>query len=340
MDRLKAGVVLLVMTAFTVMHAEVVPLPELLKPENIIVDGEQILITEFPHVYIYSLGDFSLVNKFGKAGEGPREFFQYVRIQYAPKTPQNIVVGSHMKMSYFTRTGEFIREVRSKSSTANVYKPLGDNFAAYGFFQDQEEKIAYSTINLHGPDLKKIKEIVRWEGMVQQGRDINPTDTDLAGAQFRIFGNRLYFLFRESGRIDVFDDQGEKVFAVDHDFGRRPVTAADREAIHEHYRTDPRFSQFYDAVKARFKFPSDFPAAIDHVVADDRIYVLTNAKQGESWRIVIFDLKGNFLKEVAVPVRFANPVETYPMTVNHKQLFQLVDNPDTEQWELHIHALD
>ena len=322
------------------LSAELVPLPDIQKPENIIIDQNQILITEFPSVYVYSLKDFGLVKKFGKAGEGPQEFFNYVRIQFDPKNPQYIVVGSHMKMSYYTREGEFVKEVRSKtSSTANVYKPLGENYAAYGFFQDQETKTAYSTINLFDKDLKKVKEIVRWTGMVQQGKDINPTDTDMSGAQFRIFGKQLFFLFRESGRVDVFDDNGEKMFSIDHGYDRRPVTAEDRQKFHDYYRTDPRFSRFYDAVKARFKFPGEFPAAIDNVVADDRIYVLTNIREGEKSQIVVFDIKGNFLKNVMVPVAFANPAETYPMTIHYKKLFQLVDNEDTEEWELHIHEI-
>lgn len=322
------------------LSAELVPLPDIQKPENIIVDQDLLLITEFPNVYIYSLKDFVLVKKFGKAGEGPQEFFNYVRIQYDPKNPQYIVVGSHMKMSYYSREGEFVKEVRSKtSSTANVYKPLGENYAAYGFFQDQETKTAYQTINLFDKDLKKIKEIVRWEGLVQQGKDINPTDTDMAGAQFRIFENRLYFLYRETGRVDVFDEKGEKMFAIDFEYDRRPVTAEDRQKFHNYYRTDPRFSQFYDAVKARFKFPGEYPAAIDNVVADNQIYVLTNIRKGEESQVVVFDIKGNFLKNVMVPVAFANPAETYPMTIHFKKLFQLVDNEDTEEWELHIHEL-
>jgi hypothetical protein len=323
------------------LSGELVPLPDIQKPENIIVDQDLILITEFPNVYIYSLKDFGLIKKFGKAGEGPREFFQYVRIQYDPKNPRYIVVGSHMKMSYFTRAGEFVKEVRSKtSSTANVYKPLGDHYAAYGFFQDQETKTTYSTIDLYDKDLKKIKQIVRWENIVQQGRDINPTDTDLAGAQFRIFGNQLFFLFRETGRVDVYDENGEKMFSINHDHERRAVTREDEEEFHDFYREDPRYRQFYDVFKARLKFPSHYPAAIDHIVADGRIYVLTHIRENEKSQIVVFDLKGNLLKSVMIPVAFANPRETYPMTINHKKLFMLVDNEDTEEWELHIHAID
>jgi hypothetical protein len=38
-------------------------------------------------------------------------------------------------------------------------------------------------------------------------------------------------------------------------------------------------------------------------------------------------------------VKFSNPRETYPMTINYGKLFQLYDNEDTEEWELHIHKI-
>lgn len=321
-----------------VFCGQIVPLPEIQKPENIVVDQNQILITEFPHVYIYSLKDPKLIKKFGKAGEGPREFFTYVRIQYDPSQPQYIVVGSHMKMSYYTRTGEFVKEIRNKtSSAANVYKPVGKNYAAYGF--QQVDKKVFNTINLHDENLKKIKELVRWETIFQQGKPLNPTDTDLQGGQFRIFENKVFFMHREEGRIEIFDEGGTKLKTLKYKYDRVPVTQKDREAIDEHFKTDPRFRQFYDLFKAQAKYPGYWPSTIDHIVADSRLYILTNKKDGDKSEFVIFDMDGKLLKKVMVPCIFANPRETYPFTINYGKLFQLADNEDTEEWELHIHTV-
>lgn len=339
MKKLYLGILMLFLSVI-VFAGQVIPLPDLQKPENIIVDKNQILITEFPYVYIYDLKTLKLVKKFGKAGEGPREFFNYVRIQYDPKYPDYICVGSHMKMSYYTRKGEFVKEIRSKtSSTANVYKPVGKkNFAAYGFVQ--EEKTVYNTLNLFDENLKKIKEIARWEQMFQQGKSLNPTDTDLQGGQFRIYDDKIYLMFREDGTIEVFDENGEKLYDVKYEYERVPVTSEDKKAIHEHFKTDPRFSRFYELFTNMVKFPSYWPSTIDHIVANDKIYVLTNKKVGEKSEIVIFDKTGNFYKKIMIPVKFANPRETYPLTINYGKLFQLYDNEDTEEWELHINAIN
>lgn len=321
-----------------IFGGQVVPLPEIQKPENIIVDQNQILITEFPHVYIYSLKDLKLIKKFGKSGEGPREFFNYVRIQFDPKNPQYICVGSHMKMSYFTRTGEFVKETRSKtSSAANVYKPVGKNYAAYGI--QQIDKTVYSTINLHDQNLKKIKELVRWESVFQQGRSLNPTDTDLSGGQFRIFNNKIFFMHREDGRIEIFNQNGDKLQTVNYEYERVPVTQKDRDGIDEHFKTDPRFRRFYDIFKTQVKYPGHWPSTIDHLMTDNKLCVLTNKKDGGRSEFIIFDMNGKLLKRVMVPLKFANLRETYPFTINYGKLFQLADNEDTEEWELHIHSI-
>ena len=76
---------LTLLSSFIAGGENVVKLTEINKPGNIVVDGGQILITEFPVVYVYSQKDFSFITKFGKSGEGPREFNQYIRIQKDPK---------------------------------------------------------------------------------------------------------------------------------------------------------------------------------------------------------------------------------------------------------------
>ncbi len=52
-------------------------------------------------------------------------------------------------------------------------------------------------------------------------------------------------------------------------YDRVPVTQKDRDAIDEHFKTDPRFRQFYDIFKTQVKYPSNWPSTIDHIVADN-----------------------------------------------------------------------
>ena len=68
-------IVLLIILSVFLFGEKIVPLPELQKPENIIIDQGQILMTEFPNVYVYSLEDFKLIVKFGKK-EGNKRVFR------------------------------------------------------------------------------------------------------------------------------------------------------------------------------------------------------------------------------------------------------------------------
>jgi hypothetical protein len=335
MTKLNVFMLFLLFVSF-VLGGKVITLPDLKKPENIIVDQNQILITEFPHIYIYSLKDFKLIKKFGKAGEGPQEFFNYVRIQPHPDYPDYIVVGSHMRMSYFTRKGEFVKEIRSKTSTrANVYKPLGKNYAAYGLVQ--ENRIAYSTVELYDSNLKKIKEVIRWERTIQQGKSINPTGRDFLGGEFRIYDKKIFVLLRDTGNVEVFDDNGSKLFPVNYDYERIPVTSDDKRRLNKFYKT--RLPEFYQEVSHWFKYPSYYPSGRILTVADDKIYVLTHKTKERKSEFVVFDMKGKFLKKLMIPFKDENAREPYPFTINYGNFFQLIDNLDTEQWEFHIHPI-
>lgn len=338
MKTFKFFITLLLFTGM-VYAAKTVPFTDLKKPGNIVIDQNQILVTEFPNIYIYSLEDFKLTKKFGKAGEGPREFFSYVRIQLNPEYPDYIIVGSHMKISYYTRDGKFVKEVRSKtSSVARVYKPLGKNYAAYGYFFDK--KIRYNTVNLFDPDLNKIKEVTRWKRVIQENRNFNPTDPDLMGGEFHVYNKKIFVLRREKGKIDMFDDSGNKGFSINYDYERIPITDEDKQKVHHFYKTDYRFREVYETVKKQFEFPRYFPAARTLVIANDKIHVLTNKRENGKREFVIFDITGKYLKKSMIPFKIANIREEYPFTINNGKLYQLIDNIEKEEWELHIHPVE
>ena len=338
-NRFVLSVLCVLISALPVLGKKVVPLPELLKPEDLVVDQNQLFITEFPQVYIYSLEDFKLITKFGKKGEGPREFSGYVTARPHPDKPGTIVVNSGMKVSFYTRDGEFVNEMRSKAGMiGRIYKPLGENYAAYGFFREKET--GYRTVDIYNPNLEKVKEVTRWIRAMQVPGSLNPLDTDMEGGEFRVFDNKIFVLLRDKGSIGVFDRNGKKRSSIDHNFERIPVTSEDIGRFNRYYETDNISREFYKNNKDLFKYPSHFPAARSMFVTDNKIYVLTNKRQGEKSEFIIFDTGGKFLEKRMVPFENANPRVPYPWTVKSGKLYQLVDNDEEEEWELHIHELN
>ena len=81
------------------------------------------------YIYIYSLKDHTLIKKFGGRGEGPMEFMGN-NINLLPY-PDHIIVNSQGKITYWTKAGEFVKEV--KCPFAAGVEPCGDAFVSLGF---------------------------------------------------------------------------------------------------------------------------------------------------------------------------------------------------------------
>jgi hypothetical protein len=319
----------------TAIQANVVPMPDLLKPENIVIDKDLILITEFPHVYIYSLNDFKLIKKIGKQGEGPREFANYVRIQKDPDHPDKIVVGSHMKITYFTTDGNYIKEKRAKGSGGNIYKPFGKNYVSYGFYQDQDSKTNYQTIDLYDANLKKIKRIYQEKDNFQQGKEINALGT--WGAWFRIYEDKIFITGEQDGLVLVYNEKGDKLYEITHEYEKLKISQKDKDRYHNFFSTDPQTRQFYDNFKNLIVFPTYFPSIRGMDVADGNVYVNGYLREDGTTEFTVFDSGGNLIKEkIYLKLPEATARDIYPYTIYKGKIFQLVDNPETEEWECRI----
>lgn len=330
---------LTLLSSFIAGGENVVKLTEINKPGNIVVDGGQILITEFPVVYVYSQKDFSFITKFGKSGEGPREFNQYIRIQKDPKNSDKIVVGSHLKISYYSRDGKFISEKRPKTGgLGNVYKPFGDKFVSYGGYQDKEKKINYVTIELYDSNMKKIKQVYKEPQFFQQGRKLNPLRT--WGAWFRLYKDQIFITGEREGYVLIFDYNGDIKKELKCGLKKLKVRGSDIKRYHDYFRTDPQTKNFYEAVKAQFKFPSTFPVIRGMDVVDDKLYVNGYQNPDGKTEFAVYDLKGNLLKsKVYLRIPEATARDLYPYTIKDGKIYQLVDDVDEEIWELHVHDL-
>ncbi len=79
MKRLKLVLFVLVFSV-AIFGEQVAVLEKVSRPETVSVDAENVYLTEGTTVYIYSLDHYNLVTKFGKQGEGPREFIPPISV--------------------------------------------------------------------------------------------------------------------------------------------------------------------------------------------------------------------------------------------------------------------
>lgn len=53
---------------------------EVMKPGGMKISKDYIYITQGTTIYIYSISDYKLKKKFGKSGEGPKEFNRFAAL--------------------------------------------------------------------------------------------------------------------------------------------------------------------------------------------------------------------------------------------------------------------
>jgi hypothetical protein len=313
---------------------KVVPLPDLLNPDLIRVDENQMYITEDANIYIYSLKDFHLLKKFGKRGEGPREFMTGtgVAMMWLEIQPDDLFIHTMNKISYFSKQGTFIKEQKINMAYAPELKPLENRFVGVGF--PTEKGIRYWTINIYNSDLEKIKEIYRYERAFYPGRDINLLG--IKRADFCVYDKKIFVADTEkTGIIYVFDLNGGQLYSIKPDYEKVEITPQVEKRLRENFSAGSN-REFYEAYKHKIKFPEYFPAMRFMVAADGKLYIMTYKTTGDKTQFLIYTTPGKFLEKVFLPVKDMEARQFCPFTIKNNKLYHLYDNEDTEIWELHI----
>ena len=140
--------IILLIFPIVVFSSKVVPLPNLINPDSIMIDNDQIYITDMEKICIYSSKDFTLKKKFGKKGEGPGEFkinpAAVAKLQIYVQ-PDCIIVNNLSRVSFFTKNGSFKNEINVTSGLNFI--PIGKKFVGYSGTK-RIKNILYLTINL------------------------------------------------------------------------------------------------------------------------------------------------------------------------------------------------
>lgn len=327
-------IVWMVLTCGYILAADgagTVSLPDLVNPLKLQVGNDRIVIAEKISVFIYSLGDVKLLKKFGTEGEGPGELKS--RITRLEIQPDYIFINSVGKVSYFSKDGRFIKELKTPSPDLRL-KPFGNHFVGERMVTDKDT--LFLSVDIYDGNGKKVGHVYRREREVQA-----------RGKGTRVFAHPLPYyasrgkIFVATGSdfvIDVLDESGKKLYAITREYQRARVTGDDRKRVMHHLETDPGIKPYLDMIKPII-FPDNYPAIRNYYVADGRIYVLTYKIKEGNTECLIFNTNGQYLKTVFLPYRYKNPVDEYPADIKSDRLYQVVENEDSEEWELHITAV-
>ena len=319
--------------------AKVVVLPQLYGPSDITVDEERIYITQRATIFIFARDDYRLMGRFGKKGEGPGEFkLGDDNTVFLAVRADDLLVNSVGRISYFNKDGTFIKE---RINTAGLWlEPLGTNFVGMKR-QYEKDNTRYRKIYIYNANLEKGKEIYREFDGIQPRLKIIEAVTWPSSWIYNV-GDGKIFVANKEETIHVFDEQGDKLYDIRIPYKRIKVTPAIKEKYLRYYReVEPYWRARWERLKGWYRFPDYLPVIQYYVVKDGHLYVLTYREQEGKSEFLVLDEKGNLIQAVYVNIKRegTSAFNVYPFDIKDNTIYQLVDNADTEQTELHIIAI-
>jgi hypothetical protein len=326
-------VMILLLLGIFIQAKKIAALSELMKPDMIVLDYGRLFITEGVSIYIYSLKEFQLIKKFGREGEGPREF------KISPMGPpmyvvpgnDRLYVTSDAKVSVFTKDGEFIKE--TKVMPFQMYLPFKDKYIGTGSTANDKDQTVLS-VNLHNEKFEKLKELYVSDFQVGPSLMWNFPISPLV---FRPYKDNVYLVAGKEGFvIDVFDEKGTKLKRIKKDYKPIKIPQEYKDKTLDWFKTNPNFKQYWEYFKTRITFKAYYPPIQDMFVEDERFYVLTYKKQKGNTECIIMDLKGKEKKRVFVHVPDMVGMDYYPKyDIYNRAFYTLLENEDEEVWELY-----
>jgi hypothetical protein len=337
MNKKSYGVIIFLFLFCTVQAKNIVKITDTFNPTQIHVTKDRMYIVDGVIIRIYSLKDFQLIKKLGKEGEGPQEFKDAIHWIYFKGN--KMIVNSQAKISYFSRDGKFITEKKSfAGNRAGDFCPIGNQFVAVQFLTDK--MTFYTTVNIYNSNLKKIKEIYRIKEEFQPGKYMRAYSEPKT---FSVYDDKIYVSFDNEFKITVFNDQGIKEFVISKDYQRLEITKEHQKAAHQYFKTDPYYKNYYNRIKPLLEFPTHLPAVKTFSFSEEKLYVHTYNKKDKRTEFFVFTPNGKFIETIFLPI-IGEEELTYKLQTIYEfkngNLYQLVENDDTEEWEIHITNLE
>ena len=333
----KMMVILLMVLFITLLGAEtkVIPMPELMKPQLILLDNSQMYVTEDTSIYIYSLKDFKLIKKFGKRGEGPQEFMINPQLQlFLNVQTEDLMVQSIGKLSWFTKDGKFKREAKMPNPLILLIQPFGKNYVGIQFTVGEKR---WRNLNLYDNKINELKNIVKNEHIFQEGKGLLILETQTYNP---VYKNKLFIAWENDLKIKVLDTELKELYTIKHNVEKQKITEKNKKDIIHFFKTNPSTRDYYEFLKP-IRFTTYFPAIQNLIVTGNKIYVATykSKDEEEENEFIIFDIKGKFLKQGFIPLKMSTPIQPYPYSIHEGYLYQMVEDVDEEEWALHVREI-
>ncbi|MGE5342158.1 MAG: hypothetical protein ACM3SY_11845 [Candidatus Omnitrophota bacterium] len=150
---------------------------------------------------------------------------------------------------------------------------------------------------------------------------------------FIVYKDRIYIGDPTRGlSLQVFDSNGKELYRINLNYEKKKVP---EEFIQEWLSERWPDRSVWEAYKKTCNpyFQEYFPPFLKFEVKNDKIYFFTYNRKGTDSEVIVTDLKGKILRKAYVPHSRSRLGSDF--TVANDKYYYVVDNEETEEWELH-----
>lgn len=344
-----------IFAAFVLPAENLGVLEGIFKPSVIDIQKGRIFVMDADQVRVYSMKDLSLIQSFGKRGEGPGEYKIHPDVPLSLKAFDDfLIVESVDKLSWFSLDGKYVKEKKKPSMLLRV-SPIGTNFVGRRLIHPQDGSLSTSTLKICDHQFKEISELHR-QKYLRQG--IYPNFRWGLAKEvlfYQVADNKIFVEKSNQGfLIDVYDVKGNKLYEIKKEYPKIPITSDDEKAMIRDMEMDPetqallkRYGFTWTEFSKNFKydFPSHRPPIKSMEIDNNKIYVSTFRREGNAFEHIVMDLKGNVLKTA-----FIEPSAKEGMlglllgikleTIYNDRIYYIQENEDEEEWELFVREIN
>jgi len=336
--------VLLISLGFSIESKQITSFKDYFKSPAVLMDNYHLCIWDQPErrIHVFSLKDFKEISKFGRKGQGPGEF---IAISSVTMNKDKIYVNSFPKLCIFNKEGILIEEIKNSDNGGN-FIPTGNNFVgmSYPYTNIKEKKIKI-LFSLYNNRLKKIKDIFLsgFRKMSFPGKNKEIAYIDINDCVKAVSYKDNIYIGATDKRFFfvVFDYKGNKLYEILINSREEKVADNEKKRILEKFKTNMGESHWREfKMHYECKVRDFYPSFANFSINDDKIYVFKYPKN-EVQDILILNLKGKILKRKRIP-RFEvnNIINLGRYYVNNGNIYYMLENEDSNEWELHEIKID
>jgi hypothetical protein len=332
-------VFLITILFFSLIQAkELAVLSELINPDAMDIEDNNLYVLEGSKVFVYSLADFQLLREFGKTGNGPGELSTNSQLRAQMQLLDGeVFLNTPFKWVKFSADGRFIGEKRLPFIAFQIF-PFGKNYAATKY-TGSNDGVNKQGVILFDKDLNEVKKLYEQEFL--DFRKTGKVEILPNIILMKRSANRLYMFDQARGfYIEVFDVKGEKLKTIQLDYKKIKLTGDFKEKVMAWLETQPGYKSVPEDIVKMIYLPDYLPIMKDFRIIGSRVYVHTYRKENDRVEFVVLDLEGKLLKKVMLPGAEKNVIQPAPYTMVDDRFYYLKENFDEEQWELHTAPLN